>query len=117
MDELNGDNAPMFTRKEQNIENLANSEVNRVAENGAARFTHKEHHIESGENIPHHMVPQIQAENKRHRKLSRLVSKDWFETRSIGVFTSGGDSQGNQYFFLLHSSPKEVHIDFAQFSR
>ncbi len=59
------------------------------------KFTRQQHHVEGGEFIPHHIVPKIISENKRHRKISRLVSKDWFETRTIGLITSGGDSQGN----------------------
>ena len=34
--------------------------------------------------------------SKKYRKISRLVSRDWFDRyrRAIGVFTSGGDAQG-----------------------
>ncbi len=37
---------------------------------------------------------------RRQRRLSRLVSRDWFEMRNVAVFTSGGDSQGNRIWGL-----------------
>ena len=101
MDELNGDDAPRFTREEHHIERAEIDELNRATENGAAELNRKEHHVESGEFIPHNFVPQMQEENKRQRTISRLISKDWFETRSIAVFTSGGDSQGNLTLILF----------------
>ncbi len=32
--------------------------------------------------------------NPPKKRISRLVSRDWFDSRTLGVFTSGGDATG-----------------------
>ncbi len=56
-----------------------------------------EDHYTEGDDSVEDIVPVSPKREggKRQRRLSRLVSRDWFEMRNVGVFTSGGDSQGN----------------------
>ncbi len=91
MHEEPGDDAPKYTRRRRRS---LWDHYSGGLENGVAQVTLKEHHVESGEVIPRQLVP--------HRKVSRNVSKDWFENCSIGVITSGGDSQGNTLLYNFY---------------